>query len=642
MNYKTIGIVAHVDAGKTTFSEQLLFHMNSIKTKGRVDHQDAFLDNHQLERQRGITIFAEQGRFTYGDTTYTLIDTPGHVDFAPEMERAVSVLDCAIIVVSAVEGVQGHTAAVWELLRKQRVPTFIFINKVDREGADVMAVVETMQRELSEHVVYMPTTVDDIKEWLALRDETLLDTYLEGNFTTQQATDILQQLVMKGEAFPCMSGSALNDVGVLPFFEQLHQLTAVTYDTQSSIKARVFKIRHDEQHRLTFVKIEQGTLNVRDDVQFYKTLEKVTEIRVYNGSKFTAVQQAEAGDICALKGISDAQIGMVNGGGSETSPAIFIPTLQANVHYSGNYHVKEVLAIFRMLELEEPTLSVQWHERFQEISVHVSGVIQLEVLTELLRERFQLEVTFGKPRILYKETIVAPVKGYGHFEPLKHYAEVHLLLEPNLRGEGVTTASTCHADDLTPGQQRLIQQHVVERPHNGLLTGFPLTDVHVTLLTGRAHNKHTDGGDFREATIRALRQGLEQADNVLLEPYYRFKMKAPSEYVGRMMTDVQQACGTFEAPEIGETSATLSGRVPVATFLHYSTQFAAYTNGKGALMLQVDGYDVCHNAEEVILDTRYNKDADPEYSSSSIFCAKGKGYTVPWDEAKEAMHCPTN
>lgn len=639
--HTTIGVVAHVDSGKTTFCEQLLYHTNSIKKRGRVDHQDAFLDNHAIERQRGITIFAEQGRIDYNGQAYTLIDTPGHIDFAPEMERAIHVMDAAIVIISAVDGIEGHTETVWHLLREHHVPTFIFINKVDREGADVASVMSSIKKDLSPNALLFNDGFNTtVKEWLAERDEQLMEKYFADNLEENDCLESLKHAINHEQAFVCMSGSALKDEGVLAFFETIAQLMVTKFDVNGPFEGKVYKIRHDHQQRLTFMKALSGVLKVRDEFTFGETTEKVTEIRLYNGNGFTTVPQVQAGDIFAVKGLATPLIGGVIGA-TETNPAQFdmIPTLQAKVIYEGALHIKELHRVFREIEAEEPSLRVVWNEKFQEISVHVMGTIQLEVLTELVKERFGIEVQFGKPQILYKETIAAPAIGYGHFEPLKHYAEVHLKMEPNNRGAGITFSNRCHADDLSVGHQRLIEKHLFERDHHGLLTGFPVTDIHLTLLTGRAHNKHTDGGDFREASFRALRQGLEQVRNVLLEPYYRFKMKASSDHIGRMMSDIQQASGSFEAPNLTEDTVTLYGRAPVATFMDYSTQFAAYTNGKGALTLQFDGYDVCHNSDEIIEQIGYNKNADPEYTSSSIFCAKGKGYSVPWGEAKAAMHC---
>lgn len=635
---KTIGVLAHVDAGKTTFSEQLLFTTKSIQSVGRVDHQDAFLDNHELEKARGITIFAEQGLFEYGGDTYTLIDTPGHVDFSPEMERAIRAMDYAVLIISAVEGIQGHTETVWRLLREYHVPTFLFLNKIDREGADIPALLASLQREFSPDILLVKE-LKDAAEFVAERDEALFEQFMKDSLTEQDIQQALTHLIKQEEAFIAMSGAALKGLGIREFFDMLHRLTTTTYDPSLPFQAEVVKIRHDGVQRLTFLKALAGTLHVRDELVFGEQTEKVTEIRLYNGNRFTSVSSVEAGQLFAVKGLAVPEAGDLIGASYEKkNPYKLIPTLQAKVVYNGTVHIKEVLQLFRLLEAEEPSLGVLWQEASQSIHVHIMGVIQLEILRDILETRFSLEVQFEDPEILYQETIATTVTGYGHFEPLKHYAEVHLLLEPGPRGSGITFTNACHADDLTVGQQRLIEHHLFERDHHGLLTGSPVTDIHFTLLTGAAHNKHTEGGDFREAAFRALRQGLEQAENLLLEPYYRFKMKAASDHIGRMMTDVQQAAGTFEPPDITENGALLTGRVPVASFMNYSTEFAAYTNGKGTITLTFDGYDVCHNTDEVIERIGYNKDADPEYSSSSIFCAKGKGFSVPWYEARSMMH----
>ncbi|KGR77740.1 elongation factor G [Ureibacillus manganicus] len=645
--YKTVGVLAHVDAGKTTFSEQLLFHTESIRAMGRVDHKNAYLDHHSIERQRGITVFADQGRIHYKGDTFTLIDTPGHVDFAAEMERAISVLDYAIMIISAVDGIEGHTETVWELLRKYHVPTFIFMNKVDRDEVDINGLMEDIQKHFSMNALLVTEPItknsisDEILEWIAERDEKLLDQYLDGNIDLPMFIQYLQTYIQNEQAFICMAGSALKDIGVIDFFEQFSLLTETYYDNTLPFKGKVFKIRHDEQNvRITYIKALQGTLQIRQEIEFGEISEKITDIRLYNGNRYDSVRMVEAGEVFAVTGLSKAEIGDVIGADPSTSKEFQLsPTLQARVVYNGSEHIKDVLKLFRILEAEEPTLKVIWSEKFQEIHVHIMGVIQLEVLQVVAKERFNLEISFDDPKILYLETIHTSVLGYGHFEPLKHYAEVHLKMEPVQRGAGVIFENKCHADDLSIGHQRLIEQHVFEREHHGLLTGSPITDIKFTLLTGRAHNKHTNGGDFREATFRAIRQGLEQADNIVLEPYYRFKMKASLDHIGRMMSDIQQASGTFETPITTVDKVVIEGTVPVANFINYNATFSAYTNGKGALTLQFIGYDVCHNPVEVIEWIGYDKKADPEYTSSSIFCAKGKGYIVPWYEAEAAMHC---
>ncbi|GGA45119.1 elongation factor G [Psychrobacillus lasiicapitis] len=639
--YKTIGILAHVDAGKTTFSEQLLYHTKTIRQRGRVDHQDSFLDSHSIEKNRGITIFADQGIFSYNDSTYYVIDTPGHVDFSPEMERAIQVMDFAIIIISAVDGVEGHTETVWQLLRKHQVPTFFFINKTDYEGTDVAIILDEIRANLSKDVCDITKSFnEDFIEFLAERDEELLETYMESGYDEELWIQTCKRMIRENKIFPCASGSALKDIGIIEFLEKLDLLTESSYKQEEPFSAQVYKIRHDESgNRVTFLKLLSGKLKVRDEVQYGDQAEKITQVRVYSGSKFKTTEQAVAGELVAVTGLSSASIGDGVGATNDKTTFDMIPTLKSKVNFDASIHVKEVLRCFKLLDAEDPSLSVYWDEHFQEIHVHVMGVIQLEVLQQIVLERFQLNVSFSEPRILYKETIATPVKGYGHFEPLKHYAEVHLLIESAERGSGILLDNVCHANDLSIGNQNLVLHHLLERDHHGILTGSALTDVKITLLTGRGHNEHTHGGDFREATYRALRQGLEKAENVLLEPFYDFKLKVEMDLIGRVLSDIQQAHGTFDTPENVGDKVIVKGRVPVATFMNYSTSFASFTHGKGTLNLLFGGYDRCHNKEEVIEKIGYNKEADPEYTSTSIFCARGKGYKVPWDEAEEAMHC---
>lgn len=648
--HKTIGILAHVDAGKTTFSEQLLYHTNSIKQRGRVDHKDSFLDSHDIEKDRGITVFADQGIIHFNDSTYYLIDTPGHVDFSPEMERAVQVMDYAIVIISAVDGVEGHTETIWQLLRKHHIPTFFFLNKTDRDGADVNHVLNEMRSSFSEDIFDLTSSYtngnmnEDLIEFLAERDESLLDTYMNSGYQKEIWLQALKTLIQENKLFVCSSGSALKDVGVIEFFEILDELTDTSYNEHGDFAGQVYKIRYDDSgNRLTFLKSLSGTLRVRDEISYEdvenRVTEKVTQIRQYNGNKFELVQQVKAGELFAVAGLSNASTGDGLGELKEKASYEMIPTLTSTVIFDSSIHVKEVLRCFNMLDAEDPSLRVIWDEHFQEIQVHVMGVIQLEVLKQIVKERFHFSISFGTPEILYKETIETVVNGYGHFEPLKHYAEVHLKIEPGERNSGITLDNTCHANDLSVGNQNLVLHHLVEREHHGLLTGSALTDVKITLLTGRGHNEHTSGGDFREATFRALRQGLEKAKNVVLEPFYDFTIKVELDLVGRVMSDIQQAQGTLSPPETIGDKAVIRGKVPVATFMNYNTTFASFTQGKGALHLLFSGYDRCHNQDEVIEKIGYNKDADPEYSSTSIFCAKGKGYPVPWDEAEAAMHC---
>lgn len=647
---KTIGLLAHVDAGKTTFAEQLLFHTETIRKRGRVDHQDAFLDNHAIERERGITVFAEQAVFTFNGSTYYLIDTPGHVDFSPEMERAIQVMDNAVVIISAVEGVQGHTETVWRLLEKYRVPVFFFINKIDREGADLGRVLEEIRANLSEDAYDVTGNfsgtkmTEELIEWLAERDEQLLDTYMDSGYDEALWLQTFREMIQGRRVFPCISGSALQDQGIAEFLEKLDVLTVTDFSGVGEFAGRVYRVRHDDTGaRVTFMKALQGTLKVREQVCYGsgddRTCEKITQIRMVNGNQLKAVDQVMAGDLFAVTGLSEARDG--DGVGSLTGRMEYgiIPTMKSKVVFDPSLNAKEVLRIFRLLDAEDSSLQVVWDERLQEIHIHVMGKIQLEVLQQVAKERFRLDVMFGKPEILYKETIVTETVGYGHFEPLGHYAEVHLKLQPAERGSGVSFENACHVHDLAIGHQNLVEKHLFEREHHGILTGSPLTDVKVTLLTGRAHNKHTSGGDFREATFRALRQGLEKATSILLEPTYHFKMKVDSDRIGRILHDVQQAHGEFDPPEQHGDQVILTGRVPVVTFMDYSAEFASITHGKGSLNLVFGGYDRCHNEQEAIETIGYNKDADPQYTSSSIFCSKGQGYSVPWDEAEDEMHC---
>ncbi|MCM3710650.1 GTP-binding protein [Sporosarcina luteola] len=642
--YKTIGVVAHVDAGKTTFSEQLLFHTNSIRQRGRVDHQDTFLDSHEIEKNRGITVFADQGAFTFNGSHYTLIDTPGHVDFSPEMERAIQVMDAAIVIISAADGVEGHTETVWQLLKKHQVPIFFFLNKTDREGVILPDVLAEIRSSLSEEIFDLSEMeegcmTENLIEFVAERDEALLERYMDAGYDEALWLEALKRMIKNRDVFAYGHGSALKDIGVLDFLKKLDLLTETDYVVEGDFAARVYKIRHDENgNRVTFLKVLQGGVRVRDEVQYAGKLEKVTQIRRYNGKKFEALDVAHAGEIVALTGLTEAGAGDPIGALTEKAVFELIPTLKSKVIFDPSVHVKEVLRCFKMLDAEDPSLRVVWDEHVQEVHVHVMGVIQLEVLRQIMRDRFQFDVSFGDPRILYKETIRSTVNGYGHFEPLKHYAEVHLKIGPAERNSGISFYNVCHANDLSIGNQNLVRTHLFERSHHGLLTGSALTDVKITLLTGRGHNEHTSGGDFREATFRALRQGLEKAENVLLEPVYDFKIKVGMEHIGRVLSDIQQASGSFAPPQTIGENTVVTGRVPVATFMNYSTTFASFTNGKGALTLQFGGYDECHNPEEVIEAIGYNKDADPEYTSTSIFCAKGKGYPVPWYEAEAAMH----
>ena len=639
---KTIGILAHVDAGKTTFSEQVLYHTKSIRNIGRVDHKNSFLDSHNIEKERGITIFSDGAVFEFKDNTYYLVDTPGHIDFSTEMERSIGVMDYAIVLISAVEGVQGHTETVWQLLRKYNVPTFIFINKLDRVNADKDKVINEIKRVLSKDIFYIEENIkeeelsQELIEFISEYDETLLERYFEGDYDKQSWINTFKTLVKENKVFPCFGGSALQDEGIIELLNNLDYITFTEYDEKSKFAAIVYKIRHEANgNRVTFIKALEGTLKVRDEITYRGDIsEKISSIRIYNGNKFKTVDEVKAGDIFAVTGLSRANAGEGLGELNKNIKYNMIPTFMSKVIFDPIYNIKDVLEYFKLLDAEDPALNVVWNESLQEIHVHIMGKIQLEILKEVVKDRFNLDIDFGPCKILYKETIRNSVKGYGHFEHLKHYAEVHLKLEALERNSGIEFKNKCHADNLTTGHMNLIRTHIFEREHHGVLTGSSLTDVRVTLLTGRAHNKHTEGGDFREATFRALRQGLEKADNVLLEPYYKFKIDVQLDYMGRVLSDIQKLSGTFNPPEINEDRVTVIGRGPVKTFMDYSSEVIAFS-----INLIFDGYDECHNTEEVIEEIGYRRDADIEYSSSSIFCSKGQGYVVPWDKAEEEMHC---
>lgn len=645
---KTFGIFAHVDAGKTTFSEQILYYTKSIRKKGRVDYKEAFLDSQKVEKERGITVFSDVGTFSYDGDTYYLIDTPGHIDFSPEMERTLSILDYAILVVSAVEGIQGHTETLWNLLKNCKIPTFIFINKIDRVGADVNKVYQQLKRRFSEDICLLSNNSltnlsDEEIEFIAGKDEELLNLYFEDNYNNQLWIDKLKLLVKERQIFVATSGSALLDQGVKEFLDIFNKLTMTNYELTDIFTGKVFKIRYDEKGtRITYIKALSGLLKVKDELVYNlngeEIREKVNEIRAYNGVKYEIKDVASAGEVFAVTGISNMKAGMGIGIEDSTEEEM-IPTLTAKVLYDSTVNIKEVLKYFKILESEEKTLNVQYDEILKEMHINVMGKIQLEVLKEIIQERFNLNVEFDKPEILYKETIGNEVNGYGHFEPLRHYAEVHLKLLPGERGEGIVFENRCHNDYITPGQQNLIKTHIFEKKHRGILTGSEIDDIKVILITGRAHIKHTEGGDFREATKRALRQGLDSAENILLEPYYNFKIEVDNQLLGRVLSDVQKMNGTFNEQQSVGDRVIITGRGPVATFMDYSLEFQALSKGKGGLSLMYGGYDVCHNAEEVIERIGYNKDADPEYTSSSIFCAKGVGYSVKGDEVVNYMHC---
>lgn len=649
--YKTIGILAHVDSGKTTLAEQILYHTKSIRNIGRVDHKNAFLDSHNIEKQRGITVFSDQAVFTYNDSTYYLIDTPGHIDFSSEMERAIKAMDYAIIIISGVEGLQGHTETVWQLLRKHAVPTFFFINKIDNPSANVNIVLEEIKNNLTKDLCFITEEFKDtvmsekLIEFVADRDEVLFEKYLEDGYEEILWLDSMRRMIKENKIFPCFSGSALQDIGIDNFLEKLDILTYTTYCNDEEFSGRVYKIKYDGQgNRVTYIKALSGILRVRDEIKINgydsETSEKVSQIRIYNGNKFKAVDSVVAGEIFGVTGLNSTKIGDGVGTLNEKINYEMIPTLKSKVIFDKDLNVKDVLNKFKLLEAEDPSLNILWDENLQEIQVHIMGIIQLEVLNQLVKERFSLSVEFGPCEILYKETIITETVGYGHFEPLGHYAEVYLKLEPSERNSGIVFENLCHADDMTVGNQNLVRTHIFEKEHNGILIGAPITDLKVTLLTGRAHNKHTTGGDFREATFRALRQGLESTKNVILEPYYRYKIEVHIDYIGRILSDIQKFNGTFEPPQMHDNNkVTILGKGPVSTFINYGMEFISITRGKGKLNFIFDGYDLCHNEEGIIQKINYNKNTDIEYTSTSIFCSKGQAFLVNGSDARDYMHC---
>ena len=630
-----VGILAHVDAGKTTLSEGMLYTSGAIRTMGRVDNRDAFLDTYALERERGITIFSKQAVFPLGTTQVTLLDTPGHVDFSPEMERTLQVLDYAILVISGADGVQGHTRTLWNLLRRYEIPTFVFVNKMDQEGTDAEVLLQELKNVLEEGCVNFSAKRDaHFYEETAVCSEDALEEFLE---TGRLKKETLQELFLERQLFPCFFGSALRLEGVKEFVEQMQELIKVPAYPET-FGAKVFKIARDEAgNRLTYLKITGGSLKVKAVIEG----QKVNQIRIYSGEKYEAVNEVEAGSICAVTGLSDTYPGEGLGAEQGTYLPVLEPVLNYQVIPTEGDDPILLLPKLRELEEEEPQLHIVWEEALQEIHVQLMGEVQLEVLKTLIYERFGVEVEFGQGNILYKETIQNTVEGVGHFEPLRHYAEVHLLLEPGEPGSGVQCMSVCSEDLLDRNWQRLILTHLMETEHRGVLTGAPITDIRITLVSGKAHLKHTEGGDFRQAVYCAVRQGLKQADSVLLEPYYEYRLELPSENVGRAMTDIERMHGTFGLPQTEADRTILTGTVPVSTMRDYQKEVHAYTRGNGTLQCTLKGYAPCHNTEEVLAATGYDSERDTLHPTGSVFCAHGAGFLVPWYEVKEYMHLPS-
>ena len=653
-HYRCIGLLAHVDAGKTTLSEAILYTTGTTRKLGRVDNRDAYLDTYTLERERGITIFSKQAVCQLGGTTVTILDTPGHVDFSAEMERTLQVLDYAVLVISGADGVQGHTETLWSLLKRYQVPTFLFINKMDQPGTDREALLSELQKRLSESCVdfalldrpkeEMP---EEVWETIAMSDEELLEQYLESGSIV--AEDI-RRLIRRRKLFPCYFGSALKLQGVEELLAGLERWMSdepFTDAPDAAFGAKVFKISRDEQgSRLTHMKITSGTLKVKDFLQEKgKEPEKVNQIRIYSGTKYETVNEAMPGMICAVTGPLATYPGQGIGTEAESELPVLEPVLTYRVELPESCDAHKMLVDLKQLEEEEPELHITWNEQSQEIQVQVMGEVQIEVLRSLVAERFGVDIRLDAGSIVYKETITATVEGVGHFEPLRHYAEVHLLMEPGEPGSGLQFSARCSEDFLDRNWQRLILTHLEEKRHRGVLTGSEITDMQITLIAGRAHQKHTEGGDFRQATYRAVRQGLCEAAAEgcvqILEPYYAFKLEVPSEYVGRAMTDLERMKGTFEPPEVDGENMVLSGVVPVAAMQNYQREVVSYTKGRGRLTCVLQGYFPCHNAVEVVENTHYEAELDLADPTGSVFCAHGAGFVVPWYEVKHYMHIQT-
>ncbi|MCO1604129.1 translation factor GTPase family protein [Desulfosporosinus nitroreducens] len=636
MGKLVIGIIAHVDAGKTTLSESLLYLSGKIGRLGRVDNKDAYLDTYDLERARGITIFSKQAMFEIGETQITLLDTPGHVDFSAEMERTLQVLDYAILVISGADGVQGHTKTLWRLLHTYRIPVFLFINKMDQIGADKDKLMKELKNQLDDGCIeFGQVQTDDFYEQLAMCEEIMMETFLAtGHIETSQ----IKRAVTGRKVFPCFFGSALKLEGVEQFMQGIVKYVMIpSYPDQFG--AKIFKVARDEQgNRLTYMKLTGGRLKVKDVLTNSIWKEKVNQIRIYSGQKFEAVNEIEAGSVCSVTGLSQARPGEGLGIEEASDTPVLEPVLSYQIILPQGCDPRVMLPKLRQIEEEEPELHIVWDEQLQEIQAQIMGEVQIEILQSLIQSRFGVDVAFDAGRIVYKETIANVVEGVGHFEPLRHYAEVHLTLTPGEPGSGLQFGAECSEDSLSKSWQRLILSHLEEKAHKGVLTGSAITDMKITLVSGRAHNKHTDGGDFREATYRAVRQGLKEAKSILLEPYFAFQLELPGKMVGRAMTDIEKMHGSCEISQTNGEMAVLVGSAPVVTMRNYQKEVMAYTKGLGRLFCSLKGYEPCHNAEEVIENTGYDSERDLANPTGSVFCAHGSGFLVEWDAVKDYMH----
>lgn len=632
-----IGLLAHVDAGKTTLSESMLYLSGRIRQQGRVDHGNAYLDTYELERARGITIFSKQAELVFGELEVTLLDTPGHVDFSAEMERTLRVLDYAILVINGADGVQGHTETLWKLLKQYRIPVFLFINKMDQNGTDAEKLLEELRVKLSGSCIRFGEAEDseEFLENVAMAEEQVLETYLEHG-TIERGE--ISRLIRERKVFPCYFGSALKNIGVKEFLAGL-ECYAKERSYPEEFGAKVYKIARDPQgNRLTYLKVTGGVLKVRDLIRYQDVEEKVSQIRIYSGEKYDAVQEVRAGRVCAVTGLTKTYPGEGLGAEPPSEGPVLTPVLNYQLILPEGCDTHGMLLKLRQLEEEDPELHIVWNEELGEIHAQLMGEVQTEILQSMIRERFQTEVTFGPGNIVYKETIKRPAEGVGHFEPLRHYAEVHLLLEPGESGSGLVFAADCSEDVLDRNWQRLILTHLAEKEHRGVLTGSAITDMKITLVAGRAHLKHTEGGDFRQATYRAVRQGLKSTESVLLEPYYEFRMEIPAKFVGRALTDIQRMAGEFQTPDTEGDFAVITGSAPVSEMRDYQLEVTSYTKGRGRLFCTLKGYAPCHNAEEVIEQIGYDSEGDLDNPTGSVFCAHGAGFHVSWDQVPDHMH----
>ncbi len=632
-----IGLLAHVDAGKTTLSESMLYLSGRIRQQGRVDHGNAYLDTYELERERGITIFSKQAELVSGELQITLLDTPGHVDFSAEMERTLRVLDYAILVINGADGVQGHTETLWKLLKQYRIPVFLFVNKMDQNGTDAKKLLKELRAKLSGSCIRFGEAEDseEFLENVAMAEEQVLESYLEHGTIDREE---ISRLIGERKLFPCYFGSALKNAGVEELLGGLERYTEEkTYP--DVFGAKVYKIARDPQgNRLTYLKVTGGVLKVRDLIRYQDVEEKVSQIRIYSGEKYDAVQEVRAGRVCAVTGLTKTYPGEGLGAEPPSEGPVLTPVLNYQLILPEGCDTHGMLLKLRQLEEEDPELHIVWNEELGEIHAQLMGEVQTEILQSMIRERFQTEVTFGPGNIVYKETIKCSVEGVGHFEPLRHYAEVHLLLEPAEPGSGLVFAADCSEDVLDRNWQRLILTHLAEKEHRGVLTGSAITDMKITLVAGRAHLKHTEGGDFRQATYRAVRQGLKSTESVLLEPYYEFRMEIPAEFVGRALTDIQRMAGEFQTPDTEGDFAVITGSAPVSEMRDYQLEVTSYTKGRGRLFCTLKGYARCHNAEEVIEQIGYDSEGDLDNPTGSVFCAHGAGFHVSWDQVPDHMH----